>query len=63
MPPAVLLALTLVEEAIKLEPAVETELRKIFSNPTITPADWQAARAKRDAASFESLAPDAPVSK
>lgn len=49
----------LIEEAIKLEPAIAAELKTLFAKKEITPADWMALRLKVLGQSFESLAPDA----
>ena len=47
MPPESLqLALFIIEEGIKLEPAVADELRALFTKADPTPADWAALRAK-----------------
>jgi len=53
------LVMMLVEEAIKVEPAVATELASLFANGAPTAADWQAYRTKNTADTFESLAPNA----
>ena len=37
--------LTLIQEAIKEEPAIEAALREVFSKTDPTDADWTAARA------------------
>lgn len=60
-PAMIALILSLIEEAIKVEPAVAAELQALFSNPSPSPADWQVLRAKVLGESFESLAPDAPT--
>ena len=60
-PAMIALVISLVEEAIKVEPAIAAELQSLFSKPSPTPADWQALRAKVLGESFESLAPDAPT--
>lgn len=63
MTPAMLtLIISLVEEAIKLEPAIATELQTIFSKSNPTAADWMALKAKVQSETFASLAPDAPLS-
>lgn len=59
METAIPLVMGLIEEAIKIEPAVATEIASLFSKGIPTPADWQAYRAKNAADSFETLAPDA----
>ena len=38
------LVISLVEEAIKEEPAIESALRSIFSKPDPTATDWKAER-------------------
>jgi hypothetical protein len=53
---------SLVEEAVKLEPSIAAEFRTLFNNPEATPADWQAVRTRVLGQSFESLAPDAKLS-
>jgi hypothetical protein len=45
-PTALVLIFSLVEEAIKIAPQVETDLAGIFSTANPTPADWEALRAK-----------------
>ena len=62
MTPATLaLIIGLVEEAIKIEPAIAAELQTIFSKKDPTPADWLALKDKVMNQTFEGLAPDAPV--
>ncbi len=62
MNPALLaLVLQLIEFVIKEEPAVEAELKAIFSKAEVTPADWNMLRAKILAQSFTALAPDAKL--
>ena len=62
MTPATLaLIIGLVEEAIKIEPAIAAELQTIFSKKDPTPADWLALKDKVMSQTFDGLAPDAPV--
>ena len=56
------LIFSLVEEGIKLEPAIAAELKAVLDKPNPTPEDWAAAKAKRLGATFEFLAPDAKLS-
>ena len=58
-PATIALIIGLVEEAIKLEPAIAAELQSLFNKPQPTPADWMALRERIKTQSFESLAPDA----
>ena len=60
-PATIALIISLVEEAIKIEPAIAAELKAIFSKTDPTPADWLALKSKVLGQTFESLAPDAPT--
>jgi hypothetical protein len=53
------LIFSMVEEAIKLEPALALELHNLFSTPNPTAADWLALREKVLGETFEALAPAA----
>jgi hypothetical protein len=57
-PALIALVFSLVEEAIKIEPALAAEITALFSNGAPTPADWLALRAKVLGESFVALAPD-----
>ncbi|MGD0744146.1 MAG: hypothetical protein ABSA45_03230 [Verrucomicrobiota bacterium] len=47
MNPAMLaLLISLIEEAVKITPAVVEDFKLIFNNPEPVPADWEALRAK-----------------
>lgn len=47
MNPALLAAIiSLVQEAITLEPSIQAELQTLFSQSNPTPADWEALRQK-----------------
>ena len=60
MNPAIIaLIFSLLEELIKVEPALAAELSAIFSKPNPTPDDWNALRAKVLGETFEALAPAA----
>ena len=60
MSPALLaLLISLVEELIKIEPALAAAISALLAKTDPTPADWQALRAKVLGESFESLAPNA----
>jgi hypothetical protein len=60
MNPALLaLIVQLVEEAIKVYPALSADLREIFSKQNPTPEDWLILREKVLAERFETLAPHA----
>ena len=48
----------LVEEAIKLTPTIAAEIKALMSKEDVTPADWQALRARIEANDFHRLAPD-----
>lgn len=50
--------LSLVEFAISEEPQVEASLRRVFSKPEPTPADWEAERVIVSAATYEGLVPN-----
>jgi hypothetical protein len=60
-PTTIALIVSLLEEAIKVSPAIATELKAIFAKPQPTPQDWLSLKIKVLGQSFESLAPDAPV--
>ena len=63
MSPAMLaIIVQLIEQLITEAPAVYAEFQVIFSKPNPTPADWAALKAKVASESFQSLAPDAPLS-
>ena len=63
MTPAMLsLIISLVEEAIAVEPKLAAELQTLFSTANPTPADWETLKAKVQGESFATLAPDAPLS-
>lgn len=60
MNPALLaLIVQLVEEAIKVYPALSADLRAIFAKENPTPDDWIILREKVLAQRFEQLAPHA----
>lgn len=62
MTPATLaLIVGLIEEAIKVEPLIATELSKIFSKTNPVPADYMALKLRVLGIPFEALAPDAPT--
>lgn len=64
MPPAVLtLVISLVEEAIKIEPGIQAALTSIFSKPQATPADWQAVKDAVLAKRYEDFVPDTAIGK
>lgn len=56
-PALISLIISLVEEAIKQAPGVYADLQSIFSNPSPTPADWQALRAKVLAKTYADYVP------
>jgi hypothetical protein len=58
-PATIALLIAMIEEAIKIEPALAAELSAIFSKPNPTPEDWSLLRARVKGESFESLAPHA----
>jgi plasmid maintenance system antidote protein VapI len=64
-PTTIALIIGLLEEAIKVSPAIAAELKTIFAKPDPTPQDWLNLKSKVLGQSFESLAPDAvlPVEK
>ena len=55
------LILALVEEVIKIEPQVQTDLENLFAKKDATPADWQALRAKWAADTYGSHVPDSSI--
>ena len=61
-PATIALIIALVEEAVKLTPAIRTELQAIFNKPNPTPEDWLLLKARVLSQSFESLAPAAKTS-
>jgi hypothetical protein len=62
MNPAMLaIVVSLVEEAIKQEPAIVAEFQNIFSKPNPTPEDWQALRVKVLAKSYGDYVPDSAI--
>ena len=52
----------LIVELIKDSPTIIAELKTLFSKGDPTPEDWLALKARVQATSFESLAPDAKTS-
>lgn len=60
-PATIGLIIGLVEEAIKMEPAIAAELKALFAKNNPTPEDWLKLKVRVMSQSFESLAPDAPV--
>jgi len=63
-PEAILLAMQMLQLAIKEEPAVEAELRAIFSKGTPTPQDWAAFESRIRNRSYKDFVPatDLPAS-
>lgn len=62
MPPATLsLIFFIIEEAIKLEPGIATELKGLFSAGEVTPDLLASLRAKIAAETYESFAPAIPA--
>ena len=58
-PATIALIISLIEEAIKVEPMVAAELQAIFSKPQPTTEDWLALKAKVLGQQFAQLAPHA----
>lgn len=58
-PALIALLFSLVEEAIKIQPALAAEITALFAKGAPTPDDWIALRAKVLGESFADLAPDA----
>ena len=56
-PTALALIFSLVEEAVKIEPALAADLAAIFSKPNPTPADWEALRTKLLGESYAAFVP------
>lgn len=64
MPPATLtLIISLVEEAIKVEPQIQDALTKLFSKSDPTAADWAALRASISAKSYADFVPSSDLPK
>jgi hypothetical protein len=64
MNPATLsLIISLVEEAIKVEPSVQAALTSIFTKANPTPADWEALHAAVLANDYSSYVPDSGLPK
>ncbi len=58
MPPTTLaLVLSLVEEAIRLEPAIRAEIESLLAKDNPTPEDWQALRIKVLSKSYRDYVP------
>jgi hypothetical protein len=58
MPPqAISLGLFVIEEAIKLEPALQAEITELLKKPDPTHDDWEALRARVLACSYKSFVP------
>jgi len=51
------LILSLVQEAVTLTPGIVEDLKLIFNNPSPTPADWEALRAKVLSKSYADFVP------
>lgn len=56
-PSTIGLVVSLLEEAIKEEPAIVAEFQSIFSKPNPTPDDWAALRAKVLAKNYADYVP------
>lgn len=56
-PALISLIVSLVQEAIALEPSILTDLQTLFANPTPTPADWEALRQKVLSKSYSDYVP------
>ena len=62
MPPqAIALALFIVEEAIKMEPAIAAALKDIFTRPDPTAEDWAMLRARIVAKDYADYVPDSAL--
>ena len=61
-PAALALLVGLVEEAVKVAPAIASEFRTIFTKTDPTPQDWLDMKATVQSESFASLVPDAKLS-
>lgn len=63
MPPEAILAIfSLVEEAVKQEPAIAADIKSLFSSGAPTPADWAKLRANVSAESYGMFVPDSALS-
>jgi hypothetical protein len=49
------------EEAVKLEPAIQAELVALFSKPNPTPADWTALRVKALTKNYSDYVPESDL--
>lgn len=58
-PVALALLISLVEEAIKIEPSLAAEISALFARQNPTPQDWMDLRARVLGESFAALAPNA----
>jgi hypothetical protein len=57
-PATIALIISLVEEAIKIEPSVQAALKSIFTKANPTPADWMTLRAAVLAGDYSQYVPD-----
>lgn len=55
------IALFILQEAIKNEPAIESAIRGLFGKAEITAADWQALRAQIATKSYANYVPDSAL--
>lgn len=62
-PATIAIIFELVEELVKLEPAVAKELNTLLSSPDTTPAMWEAKRAEIAGRSYAALVPNSGLPK
>lgn len=56
-PATIALIISLIEEAVKIAPGIYDDLTLLFDNPSPTPADWEALRAKVLSKSYADYVP------
>ncbi len=61
--PLLPVGLAIVGKLIQAEPKLELALRALFTKPTLTPADFQAAIAHIEATTYEKLCPHTDLPK
>lgn len=62
-PQLLALIISLVEEAIKIEPSIAAALKSIFGKTNATPEDWQAVNDAVLAQRYEDFVPDTGIGK
>jgi hypothetical protein len=62
-PALILMALSVLEKIVSMFPGIAVDLKAIFNNPSPTPADWQAIKAKVKAKSYADYVPASALDK